>query len=110
MQQDRKGALSEGGTEDLAQQSQEVSEDDDESEGEASDDSVYFGMMEEQGVGLDPRARVLNVQELEALFTEAAPDLSYTPFFRPHVMPTPLRLYMLYQYSKTETGVSQTSP
>ena len=110
MQQARKGTLSEGGTEDLAQQSQEVSEDDDESEEEASDDSVYFGMTEEQGMGLDPRARVLNVRELEALFTEAAPDLSCTPFFRPHVMPTPLRLNTLYQYSKTDPGVSQTSP
>ncbi|EPQ60470.1 kinase-like protein [Gloeophyllum trabeum ATCC 11539] len=46
------------------------------SEEESSDDELYFSSEEDTADGQDPRAKVLSVLELEALFVRAAPDLS----------------------------------
>ncbi|KZT30765.1 P-loop containing nucleoside triphosphate hydrolase protein [Neolentinus lepideus HHB14362 ss-1] len=43
---------------------------------ESSDHELYFSAEEDTADGQDPRAKVLSVLELEALFTVAAPDLT----------------------------------
>ena len=49
-----------------------------ESEGESSDEDLFFDAEESTEEGQDPRTRVLNVLELEALFQHHAPDLNRT--------------------------------
>ncbi|KAF8167726.1 P-loop containing nucleoside triphosphate hydrolase protein [Crassisporium funariophilum] len=58
---------------------EEASDDEDEDEDEADEADMYFSAEEDTEDGQDPRAKVLSVVELEALFTKMAPSASEFP-------------------------------